>query len=85
MLKLIDDFDLKVIIYYFCALGFLFLLINNIRGAGVCLIVVGACALGRLYFHIKSKVPVPVPPPVLCRPLRTSDDLKFYKDKRRRK
>jgi hypothetical protein len=80
-----DDFDLKVMIVVSCVLGFLFLLTNNIKGAGVCLIVAGASFLGRLYFHIKSKVPVPVPPPVLCRPLRTSDDLKFYKDKRRRK
>ena len=76
-----DDFDLKVMIVVSCVLGFLFLLTKNIKGAGVCLIVAGASFLGRLYFHIKSKVSVPRPP-VVCRPLRASDSLKIYKRRR---
>ena len=77
-----DDFDLKVMIVVCVVLGFLFLLTNNIKGAGVCLVVAGASFLGGLYFHIKSKVPVPRPPVVPCRPLRASDSLKIYKRRR---
>lgn len=73
-----DDFDLKVLIWGSGVLGLLFLLTNNMRGFGVCLVVLGASYLGRVYFLIRAKrLVVPSPPPVVCRPLKSSDSLKF--------